>query len=72
MDVNVTVSESLLARLKSAARREWDEDERDDRYFESVTQGNADDTYADGEEQGEASLAAELLNAWGISYADRQ
>lgn len=59
--VLIKMTTEAYETLKRIAANKWSEEEHDEMYESSVTCGNADDTFADGETQGEASLAAKFL-----------
>jgi hypothetical protein len=59
--VTVQLPKKFVEHLRSTAGVLWPEDEFNQIYEDVVTCGNADDTYAEGEGQGAAAVAAEIL-----------
>jgi hypothetical protein len=60
--VTVQLPQKFVQDLRSTAGVLWPEDEYNEIYENVVTCGNADDTYAEGEGQGAAAVAAQILS----------
>ena len=69
MSVTITFTDAQFERFKQIAYCRWPEAERDRLYMNAVEQGNADDTFADGDTQGSAEICEEILK--GHIWADK-
>ena len=63
---SVNLSEQFINQLRHAASGAWEPEEHDENYFDAVSCGNGDDSYAAGEEQGAAVMAREVLEEAGL------
>lgn len=60
--VKFEVPVDVVERWKKAAARAWDPEEYDEYYIASVSCGNGDDSFAEGEEQGSAAAYDDILS----------
>lgn len=60
--VKFEVPDYIVERWVKAAARAWEPEEYDENYISSVSCGNSDDSFADGDVQGAAAAYDDILS----------